>query len=350
MQIQAFLIDSTEYGGNARQLLASVTQLRAMDYKVAVGVLGKKTPWSKLLSDTGAMVTHFESKGLWDIRALFRLREWIKNLSADSIHVITLKAMDALGISSPSYISRTFLSGLPQGGVRVNPWRQKVFARVKKIFCPTIAFQNKLIKLGMHPSKAVHLPPGISLLTANSTSKPFPHTPYLLDCGPFNNDFNHRDALWCMDILHYVKPEVKLCLSGNGAQLSSLRSFRSALLTKDKIHFTGATEYQETLLKNAFIVLITNINSGGYYSALESMLSGKPLVASSTPGMEELVVDKSTGVLFTPGEPAELAKKIRLLIDEPARAEELATKGRESAESRFSAKHHVAKMLQYQDD
>ncbi|NDH06473.1 hypothetical protein EBX93_11210 [bacterium] len=94
MQIQAFLIDSTEYGGNARQLLASVTQLRAMDYKVAVGVLGKKTPWSKLLSDTGAMVTHFESKGLWDIRALFRLREWIKNtkeLLDDKIAIVNSK-------------------------------------------------------------------------------------------------------------------------------------------------------------------------------------------------------------------------------------------------------------------
>jgi glycosyltransferase involved in cell wall biosynthesis len=66
--------------------------------------------------------------------------------------------------------------------------------------------------------------------------------------------------------------------------------------------------------------------------------------------MAEFVEDGKTAVLYAPGERAELAKRIRLLLDDHARGAEIAHNARESAESRFSSKHHVAKLLQYYDD
>ncbi|MFZ4610895.1 MAG: glycosyltransferase, partial [Gemmataceae bacterium] len=119
---------------------------------------------------------------------------------------------------------------------------------------------------------------------------------------------------------------------------------------KDKIDFRGQVDYQEPWLANASIILVTNLSPGGYYSTLEAMLSGRPLIASKTVGMAELVEDGKTAVLYAPGECAALAKRIRLLLDDPARASEIAHNARESAESRFSAKHHAAKLLQYYDD
>lgn len=345
-----FFIDSTEYSGNARQLLACVAELRLMNYMVEVGVLGNETPWSLLLADTGAMVSHFDSKGLWDIKALFKLRRWLQQIPSNFIHVISLKALDAVGLSSPSFLSKSFLSGLPKTEFRPNLWRKRVLAKVRKIFCTTITFQNKLQTLGIHQSKLAHLPPGITLLPASQTRNPSTEPSYLLSSGPFHHDFNHRDALWCMDILHYVKPEIKLCLTGTGSDLNSLHSFRAALLTKKGIRFTGPVDFQEPWLANASIILLTNLSPGGYYSALEAMLSGRPLIASNTLGMAEFVDDGKTAVLYAPGERAELAKRIRLLLDDPARAAEIANNARELAELRFSSKHHAAKLLQYYDD
>ena len=121
-------------------------------------------------------------------------------------------------------------------------------------------------------------------------------------------------------------------------------------MTKDKIDFRGQVDYQEPWLANASIILVTNLTPGGYYSTLEAMLSGRPLIASKTQGMAELVEDEKTAVLYAPGECAELAKRIRLMLDDPARGSEIAHNARESAESRFSAKHHATKLLQYYDD
>ncbi len=350
MRAFAFLIDSTEYSGNARQLLACVTELRSMNYTVAVGVLGREAPWSNLLSDTGALVSHFKSKGIWDIKSLLKLRRWLQQIPSDFLHVISLKALESLGLASPSFLAKSFLSGIPSTGFRPNLWRKIILAKVHKIFYPTMAFKNRLQNLGIPASKLTYLPPGISLQVVQQSPIPFSETPYLFSSGPFHHDFNHRDALWSMDILHYVKPEIKLCLTGTGANLQSLHSFRSALMTKDKIHFRGQVDHQETLLANASIILVTNLTPGGYYSALEAMLSSKPLITSNTPGITELVEDGKTAVLYAPGERAELAKRIRLLLEDPARAAEIAGNARESAESRFSAKHHAAKLLQYYDD
>lgn len=345
-----FFIDSTEYSGHSRQLLACVTELRSMNYTVAVGVLGREAPWSSLLADSGAMVSHFDSKGLWDIKALFQLRKWLQQIPSDFLHVISLKALDALGLASPSFLAKSFLSGLPKTGFRPNALRKILLAKVRKIFCLTLASKNRLQTLGIPVSMLAHLPPGISPQNAPKSLDPLSETPYLFSSGPFHHDFNHRDALWSMDILHYVKPEIKLCLNGTGANLQSLHSFRTALMTKDKIDFRGQVDYQEPWLANASIILVTNLTPGGYYSTLEAMLSGRPLIASKTVGMAELVEDGKTAVLYAPGECAALAKRIRLLLDDPARASEIAHNARESAESRFSAKHHAAKLLQYYDD
>lgn len=321
-----------------------------MNYTVAVGVLGRETPWSILLAKSGAIVSHFNSKGLWDIKALFKLRKWLKQIPTNFIHVISLKALDALALASPSFLAKCFLSGLPTVGFRPGFIRFQFLSKVRKIFCITKASQNKLQTLGLTPSRLAHLPPGISLQTAPQPLAPLSEIPYLLSSGPFHHDFNHRDALWCMDILHYVKPEIKLFLTGTGADLNSLHSFRAALMTKEFIRFTGTVDFLEPWLANASIILLTNLIPGGYYSILEAMLSGKPLIASNTLGMAEFVEDGKTAVLYAPGERAELAKRIRLLLDDPARGAEIAHNARESAESRFSSKHHVAKLLQYYDD
>jgi glycosyltransferase involved in cell wall biosynthesis len=345
-----FFIDSTQYSGNSRQLLACVAELREMNYIVAVGVLGRESPWSSLLADAGAKVEHFDSKGLWDIKALFKLRAWLQQMPSDFMHVISLKALDAVGLSSPSLLSKSYLSGLPKVGFRPNLLRQRLLSKVRKIFCTTKASLNRLQTLGIPASKVAHLPLGISLLTTPQSPAPASETPYLFSSGPFHHDFNHRDALWSMDILHYVKPEIKLCLTGTGDNLQSLHSFRSALMTKDKIHFRGQVDFQEPWLAKASIILVTNLTPGGYYCAVEAMLSGRPLIASKTPGMAEFVEDEKTAVLYAPGECAELAKRIRLLLDDPTRASDIAHNARESAEFKFSPKLHIAKLLQYYDD
>jgi glycosyltransferase involved in cell wall biosynthesis len=52
--------------------------------------------------------------------------------------------------------------------------------------------------------------------------------------------------------------------------------------------------------------------------ALEAMAAGRPVVASRTGGLADVVDDGVTGLLVQPGQPQELAGAIRRLLDDPA--------------------------------
>jgi glycosyltransferase involved in cell wall biosynthesis len=78
--------------------------------------------------------------------------------------------------------------------------------------------------------------------------------------------------------------------------------------------------------------------------AVQAMLSGQPVVASRTQGLAEIVRDGETGLLVPPDDPAALAGAVAGLLDDEARASELAEAGRQDAAERFGAARYRAQM------
>jgi len=78
--------------------------------------------------------------------------------------------------------------------------------------------------------------------------------------------------------------------------------------------------------------------------AVQAMLAGRPVVASRTQGLAEIVKDGETGLLVRPDDPVALADAIAELLDDPARASALAAAGRQDAAERFGAQRYRAQM------
>lgn len=72
------------------------------------------------------------------------------------------------------------------------------------------------------------------------------------------------------------------------------------------------------------------------FSAVEMAACGLPVVASNLQGLAEAVLDGSTGLLFTPGDPVALAQKLDQLLDDPALSQRLGRAGRLRAEQELS--------------
>jgi glycosyltransferase involved in cell wall biosynthesis len=68
---------------------------------------------------------------------------------------------------------------------------------------------------------------------------------------------------------------------------------------------------------------------------IETMLCGKPLIASRDGGTVELVTDQTTGWLVPPGDASALAAAIKTLHDHPAIATQLATQAQQYAGEHF---------------
>jgi glycosyltransferase involved in cell wall biosynthesis len=68
---------------------------------------------------------------------------------------------------------------------------------------------------------------------------------------------------------------------------------------------------------------------------LEALAHGCPLVATNTGGIPEIVTDGVNGLLCEPGNPAAMAARITLLLENPAMAAELGDRGWRDAVTRY---------------
>lgn len=69
---------------------------------------------------------------------------------------------------------------------------------------------------------------------------------------------------------------------------------------------------------------------------LESMASGTAVIASNVAPVRELIRDRENGWLVHPDRPAELARAMRILLEQPELARELGAKGRETIAAHFT--------------
>ncbi|RFU39243.1 glycosyltransferase, partial [Actinomadura logoneensis] len=75
--------------------------------------------------------------------------------------------------------------------------------------------------------------------------------------------------------------------------------------------------------------------------AVEAMLAGRPVVASATQGLTEIVTDGVTGVRVAPDDPEALADAVTRLLDDWTAALTMAERARADAAARFgTARYH----------
>jgi len=99
----------------------------------------------------------------------------------------------------------------------------------------------------------------------------------------------------------------------------------------------------EEYLNAADAGLYTSESESFGLSILETLFHGKPVVAFRVGGIPEVVVDGESGFLHPFGETEAVARSIKFLANFPERANEMGARGRQRAESLFSADQIVPK-------
>jgi len=89
--------------------------------------------------------------------------------------------------------------------------------------------------------------------------------------------------------------------------------------------------------RDADICLVPTIAQEGLSrTSVEAMASGIPVIASQIGGLPYTVSDGATGLLFEPGDAADLARKIARLLDDPALGRRMGLVGRRRFEDEFT--------------
>lgn len=153
-----------------------------------------------------------------------------------------------------------------------------------------------------------------------------------------------------LDALAQVSPRSssKLVLAGDGDERVALESQAARLGLKDRVKFLGSTRGSAKiwLLQNArFVVTPSRTWEAFGLVVLEAYAAGRGVIATTLPGMMDLVEPERTGLLVPPESPTHLAKAIATLHNEPHLADHFGQQAQEYAQNfgwRVIADRHLA--------
>lgn len=113
-----------------------------------------------------------------------------------------------------------------------------------------------------------------------------------------------------------------------------------------RVEFHGYVNPTWPLLADSDVVLVPSRVEPFGNTAVEALLARRPLVASATQGLCEIVQPERNGLLATAGDAADLARQVGRLADEPHLARRLADDGRADALDRFGLERYRAALRQ----
>jgi glycosyltransferase involved in cell wall biosynthesis len=122
--------------------------------------------------------------------------------------------------------------------------------------------------------------------------------------------------------IRHVRPGMKLRIVGSGTELSRLEANGRRLGLHDDCQFMPATRAVPEMLLGIDIFVLPSSSEAFSNGLLEAMACGCAVIGSRVGGTPELIGNSERGLLFQPGDAADLASKLtNLIVDEPLRRE-----------------------------
>jgi glycosyltransferase involved in cell wall biosynthesis len=216
----------------------------------------------------------------------------------------------------------------------------------KHAICVSAASRDILVNAGIPISNARIIYTGLHVkkfLNGEQHQRGYDDRSFnLLYAGRLASDKGIETAIEAMTKLVFGQGqwEIRLSLAGSGSTEyeNHLRCLVNQAGLTDYVSFLGWVPPEEMpgLLRKFDVLLLPSIWPEPFARVLlEGMISGLVVVATPTGGTPEIVMDGENGLLFTPGNPEDLAQKIARLVDDPESRRKLAEAGKQTIMERF---------------
>lgn len=149
----------------------------------------------------------------------------------------------------------------------------------------------------------------------------------------------HKGVDVLLQALRELPQDVCLLVVGSGPRLFDLRALARRVGIAERVRFCSGVSDEELprylSLADVFAFPSQNRLEGFGLAVAEAMATGLPVVVSDVPGVREVIEDGRQGLLVEPLLASDLARKVRTLLDDPAKARAMGDAGRRRAEERF---------------
>jgi glycosyltransferase involved in cell wall biosynthesis len=141
--------------------------------------------------------------------------------------------------------------------------------------------------------------------------------------------------------VHYV-----IVGSDDNDYADRLKRLAHELKIADRVHIVGFQDPVQPFLVSLDLYVHPALMEGFGIAVVEAMAMGKAVVATTTGGLPEVVVQGETGLLVPPGDVESLAASVVSLLQDRVRREQMGRNGSARAHERFSLDASVAQVEQ----
>jgi glycogen(starch) synthase len=161
---------------------------------------------------------------------------------------------------------------------------------------------------------------------------------HLVFAGRLVHEKGLQELIKALPLIRVQHPRVRLTVAGSGPLLAAQQDRAERYAVADLISWRGFIEADELhrLMAGAEVVVVPSLYEPFGLVALEAQALGTPVAVSDIGGLRELVRPGLTGERFGIEDPVATAAAISRLLDDPARARELATRAQFRAHAEFS--------------
>lgn len=300
--------------------------------------------------------------GYMDGLSSWRIARHVRERGADVLHLHTGQA-HAIGVRAARWSGRPRPRTVIARRVAYSIFRHSFFGlnRVKytrtvdRILCVTEAVRQVLIADGLAPERLGVVHDGVDPArfdevpdeSARHVSElGVPADAYVVGAvGALTPEKGHATLLDATAQLATRVPDLHLVLVGEGKLRADLEAQVERLGATGRVHFTGFRDDVPSLLRWFDVLAFPSLIEGMGSTVLDALCLAKPVAASDTGGIPEIIRPGRDGLLVPPGDASALATALEQLHADPVTAAAYGESGRERVHAAFTWRATVAATL-----
>ncbi len=289
-----------------------------------------------------------EVNPLKDVLAFFRLARFMRRGKYSIVHTHSSKA-GILGRWAAKLAGVPVIIHTVHGWGHTNrqhPLVQQFYIRLEKLTLPItdklIVVSPRDIEKGLQdgigvPDDYTVIRSGIELERFGHPQVPRPETRAALGIPPdapvvgtvtrLSPQKAPLDFVQAAALVSQAVPECRFVMVGDGPLRPQVEALAAELGVADQLILTGLRRDVPELMAAFDIFALSSLWEGLPRVLPQAMATGLPLVATAIDGNAEAVIDGVNGYLIPPGEPAELARAVIGLVDNPHLARQMGGAG-----------------------
>ncbi len=321
------LISSNGFYGAEGVMASLASGLSSLGCKVDICLFDlKKMPardLERLHDVSGVPIRDLRCTTGFDLRALLRLVDMIRDIDAEVIHCHGYKS-DIYGVLAAHIVGCKVIATCHNWSNRSSSLRRSmaVDLRFLRHFDSVVAVSENVASIlrnaGLPISKLRRINNGIDIRSYDFNTSPLHNesSPVLGVVSRLAEEKGIDVLIRALPRILEIHPTLMCRVVGDGPERDKLLDLAASLDITQHLRLEGFCSNTRKFLKTCTVIALPSRTEGMPLALLEAMASGRPVVASCVGSIPDLLLDGAAGILVPPDNPEALADGILHVLSE----------------------------------